>query len=313
MYHYIRDLPNSRFPNIKGLDLLYFRKQIEYFENNFRIITVEDVLNNISSNSNRDCVLLTFDDGYIDHYTNVFPLMVEKNISGVFSMPGRILKEGKVLDVNKIHFLLASTTTERLKEKIFSLLDFYRGEEFDIPKNDVLYSELTTVPNRFDDKDIAFIKKLLQHKLDERLRNIITDKLFQEFITISEKAFVNELYMNLDQIKMMKRYGMSFGIHGYDHYWLGLMDKQKMQRDIMEALDVFNEVIDRNNWIMCYPYGSYNSETIDFLKKSACSMGFTTEVAVAKFPADKYFELPRLDTNDFPPKSENYLNVKQSG
>jgi len=306
MYHYIRDLVNSRYPGIKGLDINYFREQIDFLGSHFKIIGIEDLFNHTLPNySGKDFVLLTFDDGYIDHYTSVFPILVEKGLPAFFSMPGKIIKENKVLDVNKIHFLLASVEIECLKSNIFDSLDNYRGKEFDIPDNGELYAELA-VANRFDNKDVVFIKRLLQSKLDEHLRNLIVDSLFKEFITISEKAFSKELYMSMDQIKLMKKHGMYFGIHGYDHYWLGLLDKDKMQTDITNALDVFDEVVDKNDWIMCYPYGSYNNDTLTFLKESGCSYAFTTKIAVAKLPIDKRLELPRLDTNDFPPKSENY-------
>jgi peptidoglycan/xylan/chitin deacetylase (PgdA/CDA1 family) len=305
MYHYVRDLENSRYPQIKGLDLNCFKTQLDFLESNYQIIGIEDLFN---LPSGKDCVLLTFDDGYIDLYTNVFPLLEAKGISAFFSMPGKIIKEEKVLDVNKIHFLLASVDIITLKNKIFGLLDHYRGREFDIPKSDDLYEELA-IAGRFDNKDTIFVKRLLQHKLDETLRNLITDELFKEFIPISERAFSKELYMNMAQVKLMRKHGMYFGIHGYDHYWLGLLDAESMQRDVTRALDVFDEVIDRNNWVMCYPYGSYNAETLEYLEKMKCSFGFTTEVAVAKLPTDRILELPRLDTNDFPPKSENYKTI----
>jgi peptidoglycan/xylan/chitin deacetylase (PgdA/CDA1 family) len=315
MYHYIRDLKNSRYPQIKGLDTAYFKQQLDFLETNYQIIGVLDMFSlpphpppPPHDDDRKPRILLTFDDGYIDHYTTVFPLLAERGLSGFFSMPGKIIKEGKVLDVNKIHFLLASIDVVKLKDKIFNLLDYYRGREFEIPENDDLYAELA-VDDRFDNKDIVFTKRLLQHKLDEDLRNLITDDLFREFIPVSEQAFSKELYMNMAQVKLMKKYGMYFGIHGYDHYWLGLLDAASMKKDIAMALDVFDEVIDRNNWVMCYPYGSYNDETLEYLKKTKCSFGFTTEVAVAQLPGDRCLELPRLDTNDFPPKSENYKTI----
>ena len=36
MYHYTRDLPHSRYPHIKGLDLPLFRQQLEFFKQNFK-------------------------------------------------------------------------------------------------------------------------------------------------------------------------------------------------------------------------------------------------------------------------------------
>jgi hypothetical protein len=82
-----------------------------------------------------------------------------------------------------------------------------------------------------------------------------------------------------------------------------------MQNEINQALCVSDEIIDINNWVMCYPYGSYNEETLDYLKKTGCSLGLTTAVAVAKLPADENLEIPRIDTNDLPPKRGNYKNI----
>ena len=55
---------------------------------------------------------------------------------------------------------------------------------------------------------------------------------------------------------------------------------------------------------MNYPYGSYNEEVIKFVKSKNCKLGLTTEVKIADIFEDNYFELPRIDTNDLPPKSK---------
>ena len=162
------------------------------------------------------------------------------------------------------------------------------------------------IESRFDNRNVMFIKNLLQNYLDEKLRNMIVDELFNKYIPLSEAAFAKELYMSYDQIKLMKKQGMFFGIHGYDHYWLGKLDKEHIQTDVMKALDFFNGVIDKNNWVICYPYGSHNTDVVDFIAINGCKLGFTTEVRGANLKEDNKLLLPRLDTNDFPPKSENY-------
>ena len=44
MYHYVRDLKNSRYPNIKGLDIEKFKKQIKFFKENYNFIKIEDII-----------------------------------------------------------------------------------------------------------------------------------------------------------------------------------------------------------------------------------------------------------------------------
>ena len=112
--------------------------------------------------------------------------------------------------------------------------------------------------------------------------------------------------MSEEQIKSMKRHGMFIGLHGYDHYWLGNLNTEQMKTDITKALEVMDSFIKKNEWVMNYPYGSYNSDVIDFIKSKGAVLGVTTEVRVADLSMDSVYELPRLDCNDFPPKSENY-------
>lgn len=306
MYHYVRKLKGSRYPGIKGLELNFFKEQINYLKNQgLEFVSMMDMIEeeNISDNS----VLLTFDDGYIDHFMNVFPLLEENGITGVFSMPAKILKERKALDVNKIHYILAYVEIIKLREGLYRRMDFYRGREFDFPSNQELYDKVA-IEDRLDDKDTVFVKHILQVELPEKLRNIIVDELFKQFVTDNETAFVDELYMNMDQIKMMKRHGMEFAIHGYDHYWMNRLTEQCLTKDLEDALDVFDDIIDRRNWCCCYPYGSYSDMVIRVAKSLGATSGLATDVAVYHPGKDDKYKIPRLDTNDFPPKSDNFLN-----
>lgn len=309
MYHYVRNLSNSRYPNIKGLNIHEFIQQIEFLKKTYNFVSVEQLLNALNNNEDlpEKAVLLTFDDGYIDHYTYVFPILYKEKIPAYFSMPGKIIAEHKLLDVNKIHFILASTPIEKLKNIIFERLDYYRGLENMIPPNQELYQKLA-VANRFDCADVIFIKRLLQVELEERLRNLITDDLFSACITLKEEVFAEELYMNIDQINVMSREGMYFGIHGYDHYWMNRLTLKELENDIKLALETFNGVVDPQKWICCYPYGSYSDAVIDFIKTQGAVAGFTTHNALADLSKYDPYRIPRFDTNDFPPKSQNFNN-----
>ncbi|MDB4042701.1 hypothetical protein N9507_00550 [Gammaproteobacteria bacterium] len=54
------------------------------------------------------------------------------------------------------------------------------------------------------------------------------------------------------------------------------------------------------DWVMCYPYGGYNDDTLLLLKEMGASIGITIEARVADLLTDNPLKLPRLNTNDFP-------------
>lgn len=304
MYHYVRDLKHSRYPQIKGLDISLFREQIYYFKRNFNVVTMEQVIDAVEKKVGlpEDAVLLTFDDGYSDHYTFVLPILEEAGVQGSFFIPGKTFSTHQLLDVNKIHYILASADIQKLVFDVKERMDFYRGTDFDYTSTEELF-EKYAVANRFDCKEIVFVKRMLQTVLPEKLRNKISSDLFEKHVGVPEETLAYELYMTEEQIKTMKRHGMFIGIHGYDHYWLGNLSPEQMRRDISMALDILDGFIDRRHWVMNYPYGNYNQDVLDYIKGLGACIGLTTEVRVADLRVDNLLELPRLDCNDFWPKS----------
>ena len=306
MYHYVRDLKKSKFPKIKGLDLKDFQSQLNYLQKHYNIITPEKLINAIEKKSTipDNSALLTFDDAYADHFLNVFPILKKLNLSGCFFPPVKCVLQEKVLDVNKIHFILASVNdVEALIKKIFKSLNKYRYE-YNLESND-FYWEKCAKPNRYDNANIKFIKNILQRDIDEKLRKIITDELFSEFVCDDEKIFASELYMNYEQILQLHNNGMYIGGHGFDHYHLDSISFSEQKNEIDLTVTFLDDIgTNINNWIMCYPYGDYNDSLLDFLKIKKCLLGFTTKIDIANLNKDNLLTLPRLDTNDLP-KIEN--------
>ena len=315
MYHYVRDLKYSRYPSIKGLDVTLFKEQVAFLKKHYSFVTVEEVIaatqgiHKLPSHP----VLLTFDDAYIDHFTCVFPILKNEGIQGAFYAPVKAVTQHKVLDVNKIHFILASTPEEKMSsllKEIRLLLNKYR-KVYHLESYEFYYEKLAQL-DRFDTKEVIFVKRLLQVELVEELRNIITTELFEKIVGVEEAAFSRELYMSVDQMKCMVSAGMHIGSHGYDHYWLGSLSKEKQEVEIKESLKFIENIGgDIKHWTICYPYGNYNDDTIALLKENHCALGFTTEVKLADINnqmGDNVFKIPRLDTNDLPKDSKALPN-----
>lgn len=305
MYHYIRDLKYSRYPEIKGLDIKSFKEQIQYLLKHYKIIKMEELIEAVKSQTRlpNNSLILTFDDAYKDHFEFVFPILDELNIQGSFFPPAKAIQEYQVLDVNKIHFILASIEDKRkIISDVYSMMDKFR-EEYSLHSNIYYSNKLKAEKSRFDTNEVIFIKRMLQRELPEKLRNIIVNSLFNKYVSKKEGSFSRELYMNIDQLKCMKRKGMYIGSHGYNHCWLNTLSKEQQQKEIELSLKFLKKIgCDTENFVFCYPYGAYNKSLLSVLKENNCSLALTTQIGIADLDKNQPLIFPRLDTNDFPKK-----------
>jgi|TARA_B100000315_G_C14491937_1_gene548008 peptidoglycan/xylan/chitin deacetylase (PgdA/CDA1 family) len=302
MYHYIREV-DPRYPQFKGLLPSEFREQLNYIKKHYEFVTVKDCIDFVYTENTdfpSNAILLTFDDGYIDHFTEVFPLLEENGIQGCFFPPGKVILNHEVLTVHKIQFILASLRNiDGLLNDIYCCLDKYRTE-YRLESNEYYFSKLA-VGGMLDPKEIRFVKSLLQVELEEKLRKLITDELFRKYVTIDEAAFSRELYMDIEQLKHMVRNGMYVGSHAYDHNWFNSIPPEKQKKEIDLSLDFLKEVgSSTESWIMCYPHGVYNSSLLNILKDRNCKLAMTVKVDIAVLCKENALTLERLDTNDLP-------------
>lgn len=302
MYHYVRDLERSRYPCIKGRDLAGFRRQLDHIAANYEVVTAEQVVAAARGDGALpgNAAWLTFDDGYLDHFTSVLPLLHDRGWQGSFFPPVRPIRDRQLLDVNKVHFILAaSPSPEPILAEIRSFIEDKAGGNGVRPFADY-WAELGQA-SRLDPAEVIFIKRILQHGLPEALRNQLASALFERFVSVDPAAFASELYMTVDQLRLLIDCGMYVGSHGGSHYWLNQLSADRQAADIRESLDFIGELgASVDNWVMCYPYGGYDDSLLGLLQEMSCAVGLTTKVGVADLATDHPLTLPRLDTNDLP-------------
>ena len=302
MYHYVRPIKKTKYPGINGLELEEFINQIDYIKKYYHVITMSDYIAAEKSRESlpNNSLVLSFDDGYLDHFQYVMPVLNKLKMKGVFFPVGKPCLERSIIDVNKIHFILNSTRDYSsiinfLEKKIISDSDIYKTNSI------AFYRNTYFKKNRFDSAEIIYIKRLLQVGLPYKLRHKLVEKLFMKYVTKDEKDFSNNLYLDINQLKIMKNMGMEIGSHGYEHFWLDSLSMEDQLLDINKSLEFLNSIKSKNdNFIFCYPYGGYNENTLQILKNNNCDAAFTTKVGLVDNCINNILELPRIDTNDLP-------------
>jgi peptidoglycan/xylan/chitin deacetylase (PgdA/CDA1 family) len=298
MYHYVRPIAGTRYPRIKGLEVNDFEGQLDYLQRHCNLVSMQAVLDAAMGAQPLppSPVLLTFDDGYSDHFDHVFPALVRRKASGVFFPPVKAIRDRVILDVNKIHFVL------QCQDNLTAVIGLIDTEvrELGLGEPATFHTEYRKA-SRYDTPDTMYVKRMLQFALPEAERARVVHDLFTTFVSSDEHVFADELYATEDQLRIMIDAGMSVGGHGFSHSWLNKLSPVEQQFEITQSHEWLKKIgATSKHFVFCYPYGGYNQVTKDLLKAEGCAAAFTTKVGLAELTAGDMLDVMRLDTNDLP-------------
>jgi len=300
MYHYIRPTPSNMdyFPYLHVDD---FSKQLDYLDNKYKVLSKSDFYSSIESCKAQQGVILTFDDGFSDHYNYVMPKLIERNMWGCFYIPTSPLKKGKLLDVHRIHLLLGkfggikcmALLNTMLKDEMLSHshIDEFNNLTYHLQNNDI--STLT-------------FKRILNYFIAYEWREYILDNLMGNlFSSENEKGLAENFYLSPEQIRLMSEAGMIIGSHTENHFLMSKLSSDEQRKEIKESFETLIEIINKPVNSFCYPYGGFHSftkETENLLSEAGCLFSFNVESRdISNHDLCNNLQaLPRYDCNEFP-------------
>ncbi|MBF0153479.1 MAG: polysaccharide deacetylase family protein [Magnetococcales bacterium] len=305
MYHYVRDMPSTPWPAIKGLLTSHFEGQLDYIRRHYSVCTLEQLLAATRDEGDplpENACLLTFDDGLRDHYETVLPRLLDRKMTGCFFPIADPVENREVVIVHKVHHILAAgVEMERLFHELLELIDAWR-EAYELPPTDDLLASCIPGAVRYDDARTIQFKRLLQQALPRQAAWAIAGELFQRHVTADEAGFAEEFYLNVEQLREMVAVGMGIGGHGVRHDWMEHLSRQSQREKMLRSRAFLSRILGEppTEWIMNYPYGSHDTRTVGVAQEiPGCRLAVTTRPGlVADF--SRPYQLPRLDTNDLP-------------
>tara|TARA_B100001123_G_scaffold295929_1_gene330040 strand:- start:12314 stop:13264 length:951 start_codon:yes stop_codon:yes gene_type:complete len=304
MYHYVRDTAGTKHPSLNALAPCDFDKQLDTISQARHVVSYTDFERNVVERRSfsSQAALLTFDDGFVDHYEVVLPRLQARKMSGVFFLAGAPLDDPpKVLNVHKTHFLIEALGAGRLFEEIRRILD---GRQVMVDAN------MSNLPHVYRYDALlrhTELKRLLNYELPYELLDLLLNELFEKYLG-DESIFARRLYLSQDQIREMSNANMTFGFHTEQHRVLSRLPAVVQRKEIQQGCARIRALTDQTVVPFCYPYGhahTYNSVTVDAVRAGGYSTAFTTARRLVDSVADDPLELPRYDTRDLPPFTES--------
>lgn len=296
MYHYVRDTEGTQFPGLHVRKNGEFVRQLDHLRKNFDVIDIGQLRKPFESSTSKPRALLTFDDGFKDHFTNVLSNLKRFSFTGAFYVPAAPLIAPVILDVHKIQVLLGSQLFEDLFLALVDLLGSRLVEDY--AESGATENE----PQALDPQKILLFKRLLQRDLPQPQRSEVLNQLFQRFFPGEEKGISEALYLSLTELRELKKQGMHIGNHTVNHPWLGYVDFSEAISEISRCEDllVAEGLMDESFKTIAFPFGNSSPHVIEYLETANYEYAFSTVAAGFDPEADYRLGVPRLDTNDLP-------------
>lgn len=302
MYHYVRN-SDKEMPFFRYLSVSNFKKQLAYFEKEYGVVSYDTLLgfleNRVAYEKIEGKVLLTFDDGFIEHYETVYPLLKEKGYAGIFYVPTGVYEREKALDVHRIHYLLGRYGGEMMLEALQGLL-----EEYMLDKTHYDEFKDKTYKDQINDDATDAFKKIFNYYIAYEYREQVLDALVEKFT--SDEEIFDGLYITRKHMREMHLDNMIIGSHSVNHFVMSKLSSDEQKLEIERSFSFIESLLgELKIKTFCYPYGGFHSfsdKTEALLEAEGCDFSFNVEsrdVTQTDFET-RAQALPRYDCNLFP-------------
>ena len=121
--------------------------------------------------------------------------------------------------------------------------------------------------------------------------------------------YYKQKIMSLEQILTWHNSGMSVGAHTENHKNLSEIDNEQKKSEILNSIEYFKSKLSLNIKYFSYPFGRYDDQTLDLIKKN---FKFAVTTKRSRFISGKfkYYELPRIPVNNNTSLFKFYLKIK---
>ncbi|WP_417814262.1 polysaccharide deacetylase family protein [Thalassospira alkalitolerans] len=299
MYHYVRRY-NPSLPHFRFLDVENFKKQLDYFAENFGFVSQSEWATWVTTGQmphQPDKIILTFDDAMSCHYDYVYPELLKRNLWGIFYACSQPYLTGKMLDVHRTHVLCGAfegRTLVAASEEVVSpdMIPNREREEF----------TSQTYRNQENYSGVSRFKRMLNYFVDPALKTHILDKIFEHLdYQVDSKGF----YVSQENLIEMNNNGMIIGSHSVTHTLLSTLSLDQQRYELEESFRFIESITAQRDRTYCHPYGgtrSYNKDTLSILEQLNTDYAFSVnyrDIDDTDFVSSRQ-TLPRYDCNLFP-------------
>lgn len=273
LYHRVENLLDDY--NYQAVTPDNFRTHINFLKNNYRIITPDEIYKEVETDEDR--IVITFDDGYYDFYTNATPILKEYNVPAtLFISTENIDKPFENWTDNILRIIFSEHCGS------ISIVDEKINNEWNV-----------STPK----EKKAFYQDIRKHflQMDKKDRDRYT-RVLEDWANVKHEGRIDRRILRSDEIYNLSREKLiTLGSHTCSHPSLRCLEEEEQIKEIVESKEVLEEIIKKEIEIFSYPFGSrdhYSDKTVEIVKDAGYKMAFSVSNTTVGIERNCY-EIPR--------------------
>lgn len=295
-----------------------FREHLQVLATAGNVIGTDELITCIRENKLKsDCFCITSDDGYEDNFINAFPLIEEYKCPATFFITSEGIGSNQPYwwDMMSDIFLSTVKLPAELAISVNNKRFHYQLENDGSIDKDQLEKHSgwrwpATPPTQ---RAEIYLELWMQLRDQPFLLINETMRQLRKWSGVDAVNNSGSFPMTREQLlKMSAGKYINVGVHTVTHAALGAFSKDIQQTEIKGCKEFLDDNLNRNHLSIAYPYGNYNSDTLDVVKELGFRGAFTTDPGPVTIRSDVYrlgrFQVRNQTGEQFKKQIDNWLN-----
>jgi peptidoglycan/xylan/chitin deacetylase (PgdA/CDA1 family) len=286
-----------------------FDMHVKFLKANYDVIGLNDLIDvwkkgNVRS-QDRYCVI-TFDDGWLDGYTNAYPILNRHRVPATMFLPTSYIGTRRWFWTDRLAHVLA-------RPGVVPLLQGGRRDVADLLREyPSIQGEVAQLGRAGEDgSDHDALESIIDRLKDESPERI--ERLIDGWYTlIGEPPPDERLFVNWEEVGEMAEHGIRFGSHSATHRILTKISSDEVRKELSDSLSVLREKT--INWlpVFCYPNDSSNPEIRAMVREAGYEYAVGGGGLEAAVPEDP-FHIRRIGVHQDVSRTVSLLSFRVLG
>lgn len=268
-----------------------FARQVALLKRRFTVLTLDEFEQRLISRTpfTDSCCLITFDDGWIDNYSNALPVLRANGLPAAIFLPVNFIGNRRLFTREALtHLLVRAVMTARreparapaLRERLAAV-----GLEsaLEIRDEDPRHATLS-------------LMQTFKFASGPQFESLVA-ALSSEFAVTDAELSELDTFIDWAQVAAMSQARVTFGGHGAEHRVLTQTTAEVVQYEVESCKTILDQRLSAPAQAFAYPGGGWNAAIAETVKRAGYRLAFTIEPGYVSCEDDR-FALRRVNIHE---------------